>query len=993
MGVEAKSHSSTVSQDVADKLRSSAGGGRPARSGQSRSDQGDARPAQGRTSQGAGQAGQAGQARAAQPDAQARTGQSGAGQPGAGQSGGQARPAQPGTGQPRTGQPGAGQPRPGQPGAGQGRPGQPGAGQPRPGQPGAGQPRPVGRDGRPLPPGVRPLPPGGRPLPPGVRPLPPGARPVGRDGRPLPPGVRPLPPGVRPLPPGARPLPPGARPIGRDGKPLPPGARPVGPGGRPLPPGARPAPPGAGRPGMGQRQGPPGAGRPGMGQGRPGAPGQPGMRGGQPGQGRPGGQGGGAGRPGGYGGRPGAPGGGGRPGGPGVGGRPGGPGVGGRPGGPGGGGGRPGGGGGRPGFGGRPGGPGGGLGRPGGSRFGGRGRPKKRRGGRRREEFEAMGAPTIEANPAISVEGLVRVPRGVTVEDLADRLGQPAGDLIRVLMQMGEMLTATQSMSDEAVALLAEEIGANIEVVDPSEADALQEIEGWEDTEADRDEDLRPRPPVVTVMGHVDHGKTKLLDAIRNTNVVAREAGGITQHIGAYQVRAGADGRLVTFIDTPGHEAFTAMRARGAAVTDIAVLVVAADDGVMPQTVEAINHAKAAGVPIVVAVNKVDKEDANPAKVRQQLTEYDLVAEEYGGKTQFVDVSARAGTNIQELLETILLVADVELNLKANPDRRAQGSVIEAHLDKGRGPVATILVRRGTLHVGDAVAAGTAFGRVRAMFDENGKEVTAAVPAQPVVVIGLSAPPSAGDEVRAVTDERIARGISQTREARQRQAAIATSRAPRLEDLFARIREGQLQELPLIIKADVMGSVEAIDDALGRIEIPEVRLRVLHKAAGAITEDDVTLAAVAGAIIIGFSVRPTPAARDLANREGVDVRLYSVIYQVVEDIEKALKGLLAPEYEERQTGTAEVRQTFRVPRIGVVAGSYVTSGEIARGARARLVRDGVVVYDGRVGSLRRFKEDVRTVATGYECGIGLDNFQDVHEGDQVESYEMVEIPR
>ena len=938
MGVEAKSHSSTVTQDVADKLRSSVGGGgRQPRAGQPRQDQGDARPAQGRP----GQAGQA------------RTGQARSAPPSAGQSG-------------------AGQPRPGQPRTGQARPGQPGARQPRPGQPG--QPRPTG-------PGGRPLPPGARPLPPGVRPLPPGARPVGRDGRPLPPGVRPLPPGARPLPPGVRPLPPGARPAGRDGRPLPLGARPAGPGGRPLPPGARPAPPGAGRPGMGQRQGPPGAGRPGMGQ-RPAAPGQPGMRGGQPGQGRPGGPGGGSGRPGGYGGRPGAPGGAGRPG---VGGRPGGPGGGGRPGGPGGGG--------RPGFGGRPGGPGGGFGRPGGSRFGGRGRPKKRRGGRRREEFEAMGAPTIEANPDISVEGLVRVPRGVTVQDLADRLGQPAGDLIRVLMQMGEMLTATQSMSDEAVALLADEIGARIEVVDPSEADALQEIEGWEDTEADRDEDLRPRPPVVTVMGHVDHGKTKLLDAIRHADVVATEAGGITQHIGAYQVRAGADGRLVTFIDTPGHEAFTAMRARGAAVTDVAVLVVAADDGVMPQTVEAINHAKAAAVPIVVAVNKVDKPEANPARVRQQLTEYDLVAEEYGGKTQFVDVSAKTQQGLDTLVETILLVADVELNLKANPDRRAQGSVIEAHLDKGRGPVATILVRRGTLHVGDAVAAGTAFGRVRAMFDENGKEVTAAAPAQPVVVIGLSAPPSAGDEVRAVADERIARGISQTREARQRQAAIATSRAPRLEDLFAKIREGQLQELPLIIKADVVGSVEAIDDALGRIEIPEVRLRVLHKAAGAITEDDVTLAAVAGAIIIGFSVRPTPAARALADREGVDIRLYSVIYQVVEDIEKALKGLLAPEYEERQLGTAEVRQTFRVPRVGLVAGSYVTSGEIARGARARLVRDGVVVYDGRIGSLRRFKEDVRTVAAGYECGIGLDNFQDVKEGDQIEAYEMVEIPR
>jgi translation initiation factor IF-2 len=363
-----------------------------------------------------------------------------------------------------------------------------------------------------------------------------------------------------------------------------------------------------------------------------------------------------------------------------------------------------------------------------------------------------MGAPTIEATPDISVEGVVRVPRGVTVQDLADRIGQPAGDLIRLLMQMGEMLTATQSMSDEAVALLAEEIGARIEVVDPSEADVLHEIEGWEDTEADRDEDLKPRPPVVTVMGHVDHGKTKLLDAIRHADVVATEAGGITQHIGAYQVRAGQDGRLVTFIDTPGHEAFTAMRARGAAVTDIAVLVVAADDGVMPQTVEAINHAKAAGVPIVVAVNKIDKPEANPARVRQQLTEYDLVAEEYGGKTQFVDVSAKTQQNLDTLIETILLVADVELNLKANPNRRAQGSIIEAHLDKGRGPVATVLVRRGTLHVGDALAAGTAYGRVRAMFDENGKEVTAAVPAQPVQVIGLSAPPSAGDEVRAVAD-------------------------------------------------------------------------------------------------------------------------------------------------------------------------------------------------------------------------------------------------
>ncbi len=585
------------------------------------------------------------------------------------------------------------------------------------------------------------------------------------------------------------------------------------------------------------------------------------------------------------------------------------------------------------------------------------------------------------------------MPRGVTVQDLADRLGRPAGDLVRHLMQMGEMLTATQSMSDDAVLLLAEDLGARIEIVDPSEADVLGEIEGWEDAKPDRDVDLQPRPPVVTVMGHVDHGKTKLLDAIRHTDVVAGEAGGITQHIGAYQVRAGEDGRLVTFIDTPGHEAFTAMRARGAAVTDVAVLVVAADDGVMPQTIEAINHAKAAGVPIVVAVNKIDKPEANPVRVRQQLTEYDLVAEEYGGRTAFVDVSAKTQQGLDTLVENVLLVADVELNLKANPNRRAQGTIIEAHLDRGRGPVATVLVRRGTLKVGDAVAAGTAFGRVRAMFDENGREVAEAGPARPVQILGLSAPPSAGDEVRAVSDERVARSIAQTREARQRQAEIATTKAPRLEDLFARIKEGELQELALVIKGDVMGSVEAIDDALNKLDVPEVRLRVLHKGAGAITENDVSLAATAGAIIIGFSVRPTPAARDLATREGVDIRLYSVIYQVVEDIEQALRGLLAPEFEERPLGTAEVRQLFRVPRVGVVAGSYVTSGEITRGAKARLVRDGVVVYDGRIDSLRRFKEDARTVSAGYECGIGLENFQDVKEGDLIEAYEMVEVPR
>src|SRR6266542_3342979 len=729
MGVEAKSHASTVSPDVADKLRSALrGGGTRQRSGAGSG--GAARggaPADGAGRQSdarAGQSGQPGQTRASRP------GLEGPGQPG------QARPGQPGQARPAGGQ--SGQARPGQPG--QVRPGQPRPGQP--GQPGQ-----------------------GRPLPPGVRPLPPGGRPAGQGGRPMPPGGRPLPPGARPGAGTGRPGQPG----GGGGRP----GQPGGGGGRPGQPGG-----GGGRPGMAPRPGQ------GAGQGRPSGPG---------------------GRPGGPGGRPGGGFGGGRPGGGagGPGGRPGGPGGGGRPGGIGGG---------RPGLGGGRGGPGGGRGGPGGG--GGRGftgfrgpRPKRRRGGaRRREEFESMNAPSIESRPDISVDGVIRVPRGVTVQDFADRLGRPAADLIRIRMQMGEMLTATQSMSDDAVTLLGEEIGARIEIVDPSEADQLVAIEGWEDNEPDRDEDLRPRPPVVTVMGHVDHGKTKLLDAIRRTNVVATEAGGITQHIGAYQVKAGADGRLVTFIDTPGHEAFTAMRARGAAVTDVVVLVVAADDGVMPQTIEAINHAKAAGVPIVVAVNKIDKPEANPIRVRQQLTEYDLVAEEYGGKTQFVDVSAKSELGLDDLVETILLVADVELNLRANPNRRAQGTIIEAHLDKGRGPVATILVRRGTLHVGDAIVAGTAFGRVRNMYDENGKEVAAALPAQPVQVLGLSAVPVAGDEVRAVTDERVARSIAQTREARQRQAEIATSTAPRLEDLFARIQEGQLQELPLVVKADMMGS-------------------------------------------------------------------------------------------------------------------------------------------------------------------------------------------
>src|SRR6266705_2215936 len=752
MGVEAKSHASTVSPDVADKLRSALrGGGTRQRSGAGSG--GAARggaPGDGAGRQSdarAGQSGQPGQTRASRPGlegpgqpGQARPGQPGQARPAGGQSG-QARPGQPGQarpGQPRPGQPGQmrpGQPRPGQ--TGQPRPGQPRPGQPgqvRPGQPRPGQPGAPGQGGRPLPPGVRPLPPGMRPgqpgqprqLPPGVRPLPPGVRPgQQRPGQPGQPGQG------RPLPPGVRPLPPGGRPAGQGGRPMP-------PGGRPLPPGARPGA-GAGRPGQ-----------PGGGGGRPG---QPGGGGGRPGMAPRPGQGAGQGRPGG-------------PGGPG--GRPGGP--GGRPGG-GFGGGRPGGGAGSPG--GRPGGPGGG-GRPGGG--GGRGftgfrgpRPKRRRGGaRRREEFESMNAPSIESRPDISVDGVIRVPRGVTVQDFADRLGRPAADLIRILMQMGEMLTATQSMSDDAVTLLGEEIGARIEIVDPSEADQLVAIEGWEDKEPDRDEDLRPCPPVVTVMGHVDHGKTKLLDAIRRTNVVATEAGGITQHIGAYQVKAGADGRLVTFIDTPGHEAFTAMRARGAAITDVVVLVVAADDGVMPQTIEAINHAKAAGVPIVVAVNKIDKADARPERVRTELLQHEVQVESMGGDVLDVEVSATKKLNLDRLLETIGLQAEV-LELKVNPDRPAEGTVIEAKLDRGRGPVATVLVQRGTLQTGDIVVAGAEMGRVRALISDQGETIDEAGPSVPVEVLGFNGPPEAGDRLAVVENEARARQVTSYRAHQKRE--------------------------------------------------------------------------------------------------------------------------------------------------------------------------------------------------------------------------------
>jgi translation initiation factor IF-2 len=654
----------------------------------------------------------------------------------------------------------------------------------------------------------------------------------------------------------------------------------------------------------------------------------------------------------------------------------------------GGGGGRPGGGRGRSGTQGA-------FGRPG-------GRPSRGRKSRkqRRQEFDNMQAPAIGGVQIPRGNGqVIRLSRGASLSDFADKIGVNPASLVQVLFHLGEMVTATQSVNDETLQLLGAELNYNVQVVSPEEEDReLLEsfhIEFGEDE--GEDADLQPRPPVVTVMGHVDHGKTKLLDAIRHTNLVAREAGGITQHIGAYQVTTEVDGteRKITFIDTPGHEAFTAMRARGAETTDLVVLVVAADDGVKPQTTEALNHAQAAGVPIVVAVNKIDKEGADPARVRAQLTEYGLVAEEFGGTTLFVDVSAREGTGIDGLLEAVVLTADAELDLRANPGQDAQGVAIEAHLDKGRGPVATVLVQRGTLNVGDSIVAGEAFGRVRALLDENGEPVPDAPPSRPVQVLGLNAVPGAGDNFLVVSDERVARQIAERREARERSALFA-QRRPRvtLEDLESALKSGEREELLLIIKGDVSGSVEALEDALLKIDVGEdVVLRVIGRGVGAITQDDVNLAIASDAVIVGFNVRPAGRAGELAQREGVEIRYYSVIYQAIEEIEAALKGMLKPEFEEAQLGTAEIREVFRVPRVGNVAGSIVRSGTITRGSKARLIRDGVVVSENlTVDSLRRFKDDVTEVREGYECGIGI-GYSDINVGDTIETYEMREKPR
>ncbi len=731
-------------------------------------------------------------------------------------------------------------------------------------------------------------------------------------------------------------------PLSPSGKPIPPppGGRPLSPSGKPIPPPPRPVGPREGRGRLGRD----GAGRP------AGA----GSRGGQrpvSGVGRPGGIGGGF--------RPPA-----RT--PGAVGR----------------------------FGG---GVGFGAGRPAGGR--GRGvRPNKSRRRVSRKEFEEL-EPTRATTYVPSNEPVpdyeVIIERGSTAQEVAPKLNRSPGEMVRFLLMQGEMVTATQSLSDEMIELFAAELGAKVRLVDPGQEQEAQLAAKYLEVDETLDPDAEvTRAPVVTVMGHVDHGKTLLLDRIRHTNVVAGEAGGITQHIGAYQVDV--PGGKITFIDTPGHEAFTAMRARGAKVTDIVILVVAADDGVMPQTVEAINHAKAAGVPIVVAINKIDRPDADPNRVMQQLSEHGLVPEVWGGDTITVQISALQGLGIDELLEQVLVLAEV-LELRANPTGRARGVVLEGHLDVGRGPVATVLVQGGTLRVGDPVVAGQAWGKAKALINDRGDKVTSAEPSMPVQVLGFSEVPSAGDQFRVTAEISHAREIAEAREQRLRLAANANravgAQGVRLEDIFEQIQQGEVPTLNLIVKADVQGSLEALSDALGKLSRDEVRLEIIHKAVGGITENDVTLAAASHALVIGFNVRPDRRAREAAEARHVEIRTYEIIYQVLEDIEAAIVGMLKPEFEEVVVGEAEVREVFRIPRVGAVAGCYVRSGTLTRGGRVRFLRDGVVLWKGSISSLRRFKDDVREVQAGYECGVGLSDFQDLHAGDVIEAYELREIPR
>jgi translation initiation factor IF-2 len=588
----------------------------------------------------------------------------------------------------------------------------------------------------------------------------------------------------------------------------------------------------------------------------------------------------------------------------------------------------------------------------------------------------------------VAPTGPVTVQSGVTVRDLSQALGVPAPKIIMFMMGLGKAVTITQTLADDEVELIAAELAPERELTIKHAADEDEEPEAF----ADEESDLVPRPPVVTIMGHVDHGKTTLLDAIRKTSVVETEAGGITQHIGAYQVEH--DGRKITFLDTPGHEAFTAMRARGAKVTDIAVLVVAADDGVMPQTKESISHARAANVPIVVAVNKIDTPDADPTRVRTELSGEGLQPEEWGGTTQFSDVSAKQGQNLDDLLEKVLLVADAELEMKANPNAEASGPIIESRLDVGRGPVATMLVHRGTLKVGDAVVAGDAWGKVRALYNFRGDKVKEARPGEPVEILGFDKPPPAGELCRVVENERRARDFANARGERLRREQLAqASKGVSIEGLFRQLQAGAVQDLNLVVKGDVVGSVEAAVSELSKIQHPEVRVNVIHQGVGGITENDIMLASASGATVVGFNVRPNAEARALAAREGVEIRTYRVIYQLTEDIQQALVGMLKPVEKEETLGEAEVRALFKVSRLGTIAGCMVTSGLIRRGAQVRVVRDGTVIHETTIAQLKRFKDDAREVTEGFECGILLDGFNDVKEGDILEAYETREIER
>ena len=778
--------------------------------------------------------------------------------------------------------------------------------------------------------------------------------------------------------PAAAPMPPRTAPSGRQIPPPPGSSRPI-----PPPPGSsRPSGPVTGRPPMGPRPGGPGAGRPSGGAGArtgrlpasalgrgPVGTGGP-MRPSAPGAGRPSG-GPGAGRPGGpsrsFGG-PGA----GRPGG-----GPGGPGAG-----------RPGGG---------PGGPGGGRPGAGGRGNGQRRSPKKKSRARRRQDFDEMlpqSTMGYTASNAPVPEGIVVIERGSSAQEFAPKLNRTSADVVRFLMEHGEMVTATMTLADEQMELFAIEVGAEMLLVDPGQQEEMELQALFDDSDDDDPEQQMLRSPVITVMGHVDHGKTTLLDRIRSTSVVTGEAGGITQHIGAYQVEK--NGKSITFIDTPGHAAFTKMRARGAQVTDIVVLMVAADDGVMPQTIEAISHARAAEVPIVVAINKIDKDNADVPRVMAQLAEQGLTPESWGGDTIVVEMAAQSGLGVDDLLEQLSVVSEIE-ELTANPTGRAKGIVLEAQLDIGRGPVATVLVDKGTLKVGDPMVAGAAWGKVRAIINDKGQQIKEAGPSSPVQILGLSTVPNAGDEFRAAPNEKTARTVAESREQRFRtinqRGDARVQRGVKLEDIFSQIQAGEVATLNVIIKSDVHGSLEAVTESLRKLESEEVRAAFVHRAVGAITENDIALAAATNATLIGFNVRPDRKVRDLAEAEGVEIRTYEIIYKLIEDIEKAMKGMLAPEFEEVVTGEAEVREVFKTPKVGAIAGCSVRTGVITRGTKVRFLRDGTIIWKGAITSLRRFKDDVREVREGFECGIGLSDFQDLKPGDLIETYELREVAR